>query len=56
MDGFDRFEEKEFPLKNEFYSKLTDEHISDSDYEHAKTVWETFKCKTRELPRSLSKD
>ena len=27
-------------------SELTDEKISDSDYEHARTVWKTFKCNT----------
>ena len=32
--------------KSEFYSKLNDEHISDEDYQHVLTVWETFKCKT----------
>ena len=41
MDSFDWFEEMELPPKNKFYSKLTDEYISDSDYEHAKTVWKT---------------
>ena len=29
MDGFDRFQEKELPPKNEFCSKLTDENTSD---------------------------
>ena len=29
-----------------FYSKLTGEDISDSDYNHAKNNWEKFKCKT----------
>ena len=46
MDSFERFEEMELPPKNEFYSKLSDENISDSDYEHAQTVWKTFNCKT----------
>ena len=45
MDSFDRFEEM-VTSKNKLYSKLTDEYISDSDYEHAKTLWKTFKCKT----------
>ena len=46
MDSFERFEEMELPPKNEFYSKLSDENISDSDYKHAQTVWKTFNCKT----------
>ena len=45
MDSFDRFEEM-VTSKNILYSKLNDEYISDSDYEYAKTLWKTFKCKT----------
>ena len=29
-----------------FYSKLSDEHISDSDYAHVQHVWKTFECRT----------
>ena len=46
MDSFDRFDEKELPPKENFYSSLTDESISDSDYQHAQEVWTTFNCQT----------
>ena len=46
MDNFHKFKKIELPPKNEFYSKLTDDNISDSDYEHAQTVWSTFNCRT----------
>ena len=45
MDSFDKFDEK-LPTKEEFYSILNDEHISDEDYKHTQNVWNTFNLKT----------
>ena len=45
MDSFDRFEETQLPPKEKFYSSLTNESISDPDYQHAQEVWTTFDCK-----------
>ena len=44
MDSFDKFNEK-LPTKEDFYSIMNDSHISNKDYQHAKTVWEMFKLK-----------
>ena len=44
MDSFEKFNEK-LPRKEEFYSLLDDEAISDEDYKHAQNVWETFGLK-----------
>lgn len=44
MDSFDKLKEK-LPPKEEFYSLLNDEHVSDEDYEYAKNVWSTFNLK-----------
>ena len=44
MDSFEKFKEQ-LPSKEEFYSILNDEHISNEDYKHAKKVWETFSMK-----------
>ena len=44
MNSFSKFKEK-LPTKEEFYSILNDEHISDEDYEHSQDVWNTFSLK-----------
>ena len=45
MDSFDRFNEQTLPTKEDFYSILNDQHISDEDYNHAINVWKTFKLR-----------
>ncbi|PFX30449.1 hypothetical protein AWC38_SpisGene4800 [Stylophora pistillata] len=39
MDSFEKFNETKLPTRDEFYSILNDEHISDDEYKHAETVW-----------------
>ena len=46
MDSFDKFKEPNLPTKEEFYSILTDELITDEQYKHAKDVWNTFNLKS----------
>ena len=45
MDSFKRFNETKLSQKEEFYSILNDQHISDDDYKHAKCVWKGFQLK-----------
>ena len=45
MDGWDKFEEKRLPSKDEFYSKLNMSGISEKDYQHACKVWNEFGLK-----------
>ena len=45
MDSFDKFNEQ-LPSKEEFYSILNDEHITDEAYQNAKNVWEIFQLQT----------
>ena len=45
MNSFEKFNESQIPRKEDFYSILNDQHISDEDYNHAKNVWETFNIK-----------
>ena len=44
MDSFDKFNSP-LPSKEEFYSILNDEDISQEDYEHAQNVWKKFNLK-----------
>ena len=46
LDSFDKFNEPNLPKKEEFYSILIDESITDEQYKHAKNVWNTFNLKT----------
>ena len=46
VSSMEKLSETQLPPKEEFYSKLNDEGISDDDYQHAINVWNTFKCKT----------
>ena len=46
VSSIEKLSETQLPPKEEFYSKLNDENVSDDDYQHAINVWNTFKCKT----------
>ena len=46
IDSPSKFDETCLPSKEKFYSKLYDEEISDSAYNHAQEVWEALKIKT----------
>lgn len=45
MSNWNRYDENKLPQIEKFYSKLTGENISQTDYEHAKNVWRSFKIK-----------
>ena len=42
MDSFGKFGDQQLPPKEEFYSILTDEGISDEQYQHAQKILEYF--------------
>ena len=46
VSSLEKLTETQLPPKEEFYSKLNDEDITDDDYQHAINVWNTFECKT----------
>ena len=45
MDGWVKFIETTLPKKEEFYSNLNMEEITDADYKHGKRVCKNFKIK-----------
>ena len=46
VNSIKRLKETKLPPKEEFYSKLDEEEISDEDYQHALNVWNSFDCQT----------
>ena len=46
VSSMDKLKETKLPSKDEFYSKLLDEEISEEDFQHAIKVWNTFNCQT----------
>ena len=46
MDSFEKFNQTELPNKDQFYSILNYQHITDDEYDHANKVWNTFMIKT----------
>ena len=47
MDSWENFDETTLPPKEDFYSKLNLEGISDEDYAHAQKLWNVFEIKSR---------
>ena len=45
MDSWKSFDETSLPEKEDFYSNLDMEEITDADFKHAKNVWKDFKIK-----------
>ena len=46
ISSIEKLTETQLPTKEQFYSRLNDEDVSDEDYQHAQNVWNTFKCQT----------
>ena len=46
IDCFEKFDQTELPTKEQFYSVLNDQHVTNGEYDHARKVWKTFNIKT----------
>ena len=46
FDCLDKLDATRLPPKEEFWSELNLQHVSDQDYEHAQRVWNVFEMKT----------
>ena len=45
MDSFRRFDETSLPNREDFYSQLYDEDISEGQYKHSQKVWDSLRLK-----------
>lgn len=46
LDSFEKLKESSLPGKEQFFNKLTNEPVSDSDYKYAIKMFKKFNCKT----------
>ena len=46
MDSFAKFNQTELPNKDQFYSILNDQQVTNDEYDHDNKVWNTFMIKT----------
>ena len=46
MDSFEKFSQTELLTKDQFYSVLNDQHITNDEYDHAKKIWKAFNIET----------
>ena len=42
MSSFEKFEDSRLPKKEDFFSVMNNEHITDEEYQHAQNVWGEF--------------
>ena len=42
MNSFKKFEDSRLPKKEDFFSVMNNEHITDKEYQHAQNVWNEF--------------
>ena len=45
MNCLEKFSETQLPIKEDFYSKLNDQDITDKEYKHAQDIWEKFQIR-----------
>ena len=45
MNAFEKFNDEQLPSKEQIYSRLTEEDITNADYNKAKQVWKHFDIK-----------
>ena len=45
-DCFEKLDQTKLPTKEQFYSVLNDQHVTNGEYDHARKVWKTFDIKT----------
>lgn len=46
VDSWHKLDDTELPSKKDFYSRLTENEISDEEYQFSKLIWNTFNIKT----------